>query len=117
MTSKELNLKLLNLLPDITQLYFDEVSWQEGDETGSHTVFSDVVLPYILDNIEDDGRMKNVFSAVESLFGLNDDYADEVLTLSVLENLYYRNAEVQKLKQYFGTQTLKVFEKIENSAV
>ena len=73
MTSKELNFKLLNLLPDLKQLYFDEVSWQEGDETGSHTVFSDVVLPNILNNIEDRGRMENVFLAVESLFELHDE--------------------------------------------
>lgn len=115
MTSKELNFKLLNLLPDLKQLYFDEVSWQEGDETGSHTVFSDVVLPYILNNIEDRGRMENVFLAVESLFELHDEYVDEVLTLSILENIYYRGAEAQKLKQYFGTRTLKAFQEIENT--
>ena len=59
-------------------------------ETGSHTMFSDVVLPYILNNIEDRGRMENVFLAVESLFELHDEYVDEVLTLSILENIYYR---------------------------
>ena len=52
MTSKDLNIMLTELLPEIKASYDEEVSWQEGDETGSHVVFGDVLLPYILKSIE-----------------------------------------------------------------
>ncbi len=35
MISKELNLKLIELLPEIKELHDEETSWQEDDETGS----------------------------------------------------------------------------------
>ena len=35
MTSKELNLKLIEFFPEIKYVYFEETSWQDGDETGS----------------------------------------------------------------------------------
>ena len=51
MTCKELNLKLIELLPEIKKMYEEETSWQEGDNTGSHIVFSDVFFPYIRYNL------------------------------------------------------------------
>ncbi len=66
MTSKELNLKLLTLLPEIKDLYDNEVSWQEGDETGSHTVFSDVWFPYILKNLDNAAITKKTSKSLKS---------------------------------------------------
>lgn len=52
MTSKELNLKLIEALPEIKDVYNEEISWQEGDETGSHVVYADVFVPLIKEQIE-----------------------------------------------------------------
>ena len=54
MTSKELNLYLIKNLNEIENFYKEEVSWQEGDETGSHIVFGDVFVPFII----------NIFSSI-----------------------------------------------------
>ena len=110
MTSKELNMKLIELLPEIKCLYEDETSWQEGDETGSHTVFSDVFFPYILNNIEDIKVTKKNFDIIEKILELHDEYADEVITLSVLENLFYEQLDVQKYKNHLGDLTKEIFE-------
>ncbi|MBE6651087.1 MAG: hypothetical protein E7613_07220 [Ruminococcaceae bacterium] len=111
MTSKELNMKLIELLPEIKRLYEDETSWQEGDETGSHTVFSDVFFPYILNNIEDIKVTKKNFDIIEKILELHDEYADEVITLSILENLFYEQLDVQKYKKHLGDLTKEIFEK------
>ena len=89
MTSKELNLKLVELLPEIKKQYEDETSWQEQDDTGSHIVFGDVFFPYIIENLSDEKITKKNFDVVEKILELHNDYADEVITLSVLENLFY----------------------------
>ena len=39
MTNKELNQFLVKTFPELKQAYDEEVSWQEGDDTGSHVVF------------------------------------------------------------------------------
>lgn len=109
MTSKELNLKLLKLLPEIEQLYREEVSWQEGDETGSHTVFSDVLFPYILDNIADVETTKRIFDVIEQILELHDEYADEVIALSVLENLFYEQECIDKFENYLGILSKHIF--------
>ena len=66
MMSKELNLKLLTLLPEIKDLYDNEVSRQEGDETGSHIVFSDVWFPYILKNLDNAAITKKTSKPLKS---------------------------------------------------
>lgn len=53
MTIKELNLFLLRLLPGIKDSYIEEVSWQDGHDTGSHVVFEDVLCPYIILSVPD----------------------------------------------------------------
>ena len=82
MTSKELNLKLIESFPEIKDVYFKETSWQDGDETGSHVVYADIF----------DGQEQTVASAfhyIEKLLELNDEYANEVIALSVLESLLF----------------------------
>ena len=113
MSSKELNLKLIEFLPEIKEMYEAEVSWQEGDETGSHIVFSDVFVPYVLDNLSNDVITKKNFKVIETILELHDDYADEVITLSVLENLFYEQSYIDKIKEYLGVLSKKIFNQFE----
>lgn len=112
MTSKELNLQLIKYIPEIKELYDDEVVWQEQDDTGSHTVFGDVLVPYTLEKIaENDIKSLNtIFDGIERLLNLKDDYADEVITLSVLERISEEKALSDKIYKYMGEYTKKTFE-------
>mgnify|MGYP000014816106 FL=1 len=109
MTSKELNLKLVELLPEIKERYEDEISWQEQDDTGSHIVFGDVFFPYIIENLSDKKITKKNFDVVEKILELHDDYADEVISLSVLENLFYEQSAVDSFKQFLGDLSKNIF--------
>lgn len=109
MVSKELNLKLIELLPEIEKLYKDEISWQEGDETGSHIVFSDVLFPYILDNLDNVEITKKNFDVIEKILEVHDEYAEEVISLSVLENLFYEQGVTDKFKDYLGDLSKQIF--------
>ena len=110
MISKELNLKLIEFLPEIKELYEEEVSWQEGDETGSHIVFSDVFVPYILKNFDNAEIAKKNFKVIEDILNLHDEYADEVIALSVLENLFYEENIIDKVNEHLGLLSRKAFE-------
>ena len=92
MTSRELNYMLIQWVPDIAESYKKEVEWQEGDETGSHIIFGDVLVPHIIKLVEDQENesLKKIFEFIEHLLLLDDEYAEEVAVLSVIESLYYR---------------------------
>lgn len=109
MTCKELNLKLIELVPEIKELYEDEISWQEGDDTGSHTVFADVFFPYILSGLDNKKVTQKNFKAIEKILELHDDYADEVIILSILENLFYQQDDIDKFKDFLGDLSKKLF--------
>lgn len=115
MNSKELNLKLIEFLPEIRDKYCEETSWQDGDETGSHVIYGDVFVPFIKEqlNIVNEPMLNKVFDYIESLLKLNDEYANEVVALSVLESLLFDD-EVENvlLIKFAKAETLKVVEKI-----
>lgn len=83
MKSDELNKKLIERLPNLHKKYDDEVSWQEGASTGYHTVYGDVLTPYLVECIlqNDKQEINNIFSFLEDLLSLNDEYANEVISL------------------------------------
>lgn len=109
MTSRELNLKLIELLPEIKGLYEEEISWQEGDETGSHTIFADVFFPYILQHLNNESVTKRNFEVIEKILQLRDEYADEVIALSVLENLFYEQEHVEEFENFLGDLSKEIF--------
>ena len=92
MTSRELNSILIKWVPEVVASYEKEVEWQEGDETGSHIIFGDVLVPHIIELVEEkeSESLKKIFEFIEHLLSLNDEYAEEVVMLSVIESLYHR---------------------------
>ena len=92
MTSRELNSMLIQWVPEVAATYEKEVEWQEGDATGAHIIFGDVLVPHIIELVEEQESesLKKIFEFIEHLLSLNDEYAEEVVMLSVIESLYYR---------------------------
>lgn len=114
MKSDDLNKKLIEHLPKLREKYDDEVSWQEGDSTGSHTVFGDVLTPYLVERIlqNDTQEIVNIFNFLEDLLCLNDKYADEVISLSVFESTAYLFKEKTYLSELLGKHSRKILEEV-----
>lgn len=114
MTAEKLNKTLLSLLPEIKSSYIQETEWQEGDSTGSHIVFGDVLTPFIIDCFtkQNDIMLKKCFDVIEKILSFNNDYANEVITLSVLESLFYGLPNGCDPKLYMGEKTKSIFKQI-----
>ncbi len=115
MTSKELKLKLIEALPEIKDVYNEETSWQEGDETGSHVVYEDVFVPFIKEQIEikNKNSLTKIFEFLEELIKSGNDYAIEVVTLSVLESLLFdEDTDTKFFLQFAKEKTLKIIQEI-----
>ena len=106
MNSAELNRMFIEKFPNLQGKYIAEVSWQEGDDTGSHTVYGDVLVPYLIDCILKDNEhdFQNIFNFLEQLLSLEDNYVDEVVYFSVLESITYIFKERIYLIQYLGAK-------------
>lgn len=98
MLPKELNIRLIATFPEIRETYEEETSWQEGDDTGAHVVYADVFVPFIKQQLKmrNEKVLERIFVYIEEMLCLGDEYAFEVVSLSVLESLLLDN-EVDKV--------------------
>ena len=113
MKSYDLNKMLIKHLPQLSERFNDEISWQEGHDTGCHTVFGDVLTPYLVECILQNNRqgIAQIFDFLENILCLKDEYADEVIWLSVLESISYLFKTHVYLTEFLGEHTKKTLEK------
>ena len=117
MEIKKLNQMLINNFPNLHNKYNDEVSWQEGDYTGSHIVYGNVFTPYLVEcitgrNIEE---IKKAFSFLEEILSLQNKYSDEVIAFSVVESIVYLLEKDDYIKSFLGDRTKVIFKEITES--
>ena len=117
MTSKELNLKLIQNISEVKDKYIEETSWQDGDDTGSHVVFADVLVPYTKEQMLKNHKeaVERVFTFIEDMLDLDDEYVNEVIALSVIESLIFESEVKDKmLFKYVKPKTLKLVQELKN---
>ena len=115
MTSKELNEKLLQAIPELKVSFNDFTSWQEGIETGSHTIFENIVVPFSIDIIENekDDVIGRLFKLVEEMIVSKDEYAQEVVQLSFLEPLKAEHGDEYDFSKIMLKETYSLFSSLE----
>lgn len=115
MTSRELNLNLVKCFPEIKDVYLQETSWQDSDETGSHVVYADVFVPFIKEQIAENNKalLVRIFEYIEQLLTLSDEYTNEVVALSVLESLLFdEDVDNAYFMQFVHQSTLQLITEI-----
>lgn len=116
-TNKELNLKLIETFPEIKKQYDEEIDWQEGDETGAHVVYGDVLKPYLLQSIQErhDKTMKKILGFLEGLLKINDKSINEVVAFSVLEGIITNeDIEIEFVESMLGELSKKVWDELKD---
>lgn len=110
MKSRELNQMLLSAIPEIKSKFEDETNWQEGLDTGSFIVFEDVFLPYLESKVElnDKAMIEKIYSFIENLCDIDDEYIKNVLYVAVLENFSNFENPNHYIK-YLKPKSLKIY--------
>ena len=111
MTSKELNLMLISTFPQLDKAYHEQVDWQEGDDTGSHVVYGDVLVPamlFLLNGKRYD-TVAEYFDFVESLLVYGDEYASDVVIATVIESIVLSDADESAILPLLGPETKKAW--------
>ena len=104
MLCSDLNKMLICKFPHLQEKYLEEVSWQEGDATGSHIVYGDILTPYLKECIlkEYEHEVQSVFDFLEGLLELENEYVENVVFCSVLESIAYLFKEKSFLIAFLG---------------
>jgi len=113
MNSRQLNQLLVSTFPHLKTQYEDEVSWQDGDDTGSHVVYGDLLVP-ILDQLMESGNLDEAepyFAFIEHLLELNDDYGANVATVTLIEGLYFGTGDRDLIPNHLGPLSQNVWAK------
>lgn len=111
MGAKELNKKLLETFPQLRKSFDNVTSWQEGIETGSIIVFEDVYFRYLKRYLNNENISKTNFEFIKSLLNSNDDYAINVVTIAIIENLV-ATTKRELYEKYFDANMKKIANEI-----
>ena len=111
MGAKELNEKLLETFPHLRKSFDNVTSWQEGIETGSIIVFEDVYFKYLKRYLHNEKISNKNFKFIKLLLDSNDDYAINVVTIAIIENLVATTKRELYVK-YFDNTMKKIANEI-----
>jgi hypothetical protein len=114
MDSKKLNLLLIGNFPNLIDKYNKEVEWQEGEETGSHTVYGDVLAPYLIECIKKNNELEviKILQFIEQILEQNYKYSDEVIAFSILERIEYEYRDSILLNNNYGKLSRQIIDEI-----
>lgn len=108
---------LLQSIPEIKQIYEDEIEWWDGEFPGLHNIFGDVLNPYLVDLLRNDKNeeiLKRVFDFLEDMATCDDEYVKNVLMATVLEYLGDDRKILMASQKYMGSFTKKLSMEVES---
>ncbi len=85
MTQSELNDLIVEFFPELKEKFDEEMAWWDIEEPGSHNIYGNVFNPFAIDEILIDP--KRIFDFIEFVLEKDDDYATDVMIVTVLEFL------------------------------
>lgn len=89
MEARQLNELLLEGFPDLKADFEEYTSWQDGADTGCFLTYEDLLLPLARRALDrnDEKAVRRVSAFIENLLALDDDYAENVATVALIEGL------------------------------
>lgn len=116
MTPKELNTRLIAAFPELERVYKEQTEWQEGDDTGSHVVYGDILVPVLIPLLKGEQYklVKKYTDFLEELLATNDEYATDVVATSVIESVYFDEIDKAAVKSLLGDKCMSIWAEYEN---
>ena len=111
----DLNSTMLAAFPELLGEYRAFVGHGEDEESGAHNTYGQLLSPWLVEMLRA-GRMEllgRVAALVETLLETNDDYAEEVVQLSLLEALRDHTSIWVPLHQHLGPRGLALARLVE----
>jgi len=101
--------ELLREIPEIRGEYEQEVDAWGGDRPGPHIVYGEVLLPILFRALKDPSEnqefIRRVFTLLEKLASSSNKHVQEVVMLSVFEDLVHDSKLLHIAKVYMGKRS------------
>lgn len=110
----EINTKLLEFIPKISDLFNTATKSQDGLDTGSTVVIEDVFMVYLKECIEKNrtDELINCTNFIEWLSDfINDNYAGDVLIISIFEYIHFSDSK-EELEKVLGPKAKEKYDSI-----
>lgn len=111
-----LSKELIICIPELRDMYEQELELWDGEDPGAHNIFGDILNPFLIEALhknENEELLKKVFAFLERMATSNDSLVQEVLGCTVLERIGDDKAILKKAKKYMKEETNKISEEIE----
>lgn len=114
MNSRDLNEKLLESFPELSEELNNFMSEEDGLDTGAFLTYEDVFRKHIevAIRVKDNAFLQRAGKFTEALMETDDEYACSVVTVGVLEGLK-ANCEENEVVAFLQPKCLAEFEELE----
>ncbi len=113
MDARELNEFMLHAFPELKDEFDTYTSWQDGEDTGCFLTYEDLLLPFARKALQarDMATLERVANFIEDLLALDDEYAENLATVALLEGL---KADGDDILPLLGNRSLAIYETLES---
>lgn len=116
-TYENLGEKLVQEIPELRPKYEEELRWWGAEKPGAHIIYGDVLDPHLMSLLDSDlneeRALNRIFVFLEQLANHEDIHVQEVLAVTVCEDLSANKERLAKARKYMGPQTLQICQEVE----
>ena len=112
MTCVDINKMLLNAIPEVGNAFYAFANTQDGLNTGCHMVFEKVLLPFTMEALDKGytNVLKRIFYLIEDMANSDDEYIEEIATLSFIGMLKPSYDNSDELIPYMEDRTYYLYD-------
>lgn len=106
---EDLNELLAERVPELREDIDAEYRSWEGEAPGQHVIYGDFLAQYLIKLLKagaDNQRVQEIFAFLEELATNPDEHVQEVVAVTVLEDLAEDKAILAKARKFMGPATL-----------
>ncbi len=108
--------RLIEAVPELRLKYESQLNWWGDEKPGRHIVYGDLLNPYLISLLEENGQkdvLGRIFALLEALSQHEDILVREVVAVTVLETLVGHRDIWEKARKLMGKETLRIAEAVE----
>ena len=107
--------RLIEHIPELSEAYEAALEWWGNEKPGPHVVYGDILNPYIdrLLQSGDEPSLRRIFHFLEKLSRSEDQRVQEIVSVTVCEQLTNNKERLQEARRFMGSATLKLSDEIE----
>ena len=112
---EDLSDKLMEVVPELRPAYEKELAWWGDDQPGQHVVYGDVLNPYLISLLESGDNpetLRRIFDLLEKMANHPDVLVQQVVAVTVCEQLTDREEWITEAWPYMGSKTRELAKEV-----